>query len=309
MVPRELQVLADRLIISDDIVDGRHGDIPIRRYSPVSGTAARVPLVWAHGGGFVNGGLDQLESHAVAIAIASAGRSVVAVDYRLVPMWNVLRPVRAGALPGVRYPLPLEDVIDAIELVRAESYSDRVALGGASAGACLAAAAALRITAEGRKGPDSLLLAYGTFHVVLPPIDAALRSRTSGRHALTQFRPGIVASMNRNYAGTAEAMADRFAFPGGHDVQDLPHTTMVDADRDTLRASGSLFARELIKAGIPVDYSVIPDAPHGFLDKPARSAFRLAIAKLVGALEDADAPGGESSSEEDGPASTTPTRG
>lgn len=291
LISRELSSLAGRLVIADDVADGRYGQVPLRRYSPAADEDARVPLVWVHGGGFVNGGLDQLESHAVAIAVAAAGRKVVAVDYRRVPMWNVLRPARPGVLPGVRYPLPLEDVIDAFELVRAETVLGRVALGGASAGACLSAAAALRLASENRPGPDSLLLAYGIFHAVLPPIDDALRSRTTGRHALAQFRPGTVTAMNRNYAGSAEAMSDRYAFPGGHDVRGLPRTTMVDADRDTLRASGSLFARELREAGVQVDYSVVPDAPHGFLDKPARPAFGVAVARLVAALEDADGPG------------------
>ena len=130
-------------------------------------------------------------------------------------------------------------------------------------------------------GPDRLLLAYGTFHAALPPVPEELRARIRGRHGLVQFRPDTVEKMNRNYAGSVEAMADPFAFPGGHDLTGMPPTLVLDADRDSLRASGEAFARELAAAGGNVSHEVVPETSHGFLDRPGSAAFADGIRRAA----------------------------
>jgi acetyl esterase/lipase len=157
--------------------------------------------------------------------------------------------------------------------------------GGASAGACLVAAAALRLARESAAGPDGLVLAYGTFHASLPEISPSLASRVSGRHGLVQFRHGTVERMNRNYAGSAEAMGNPFAFPGGHDLTGLPPTLILDADRDTLRASGDQFARELVDAGVVVTSEIVDESTHGFFDRPAKPDFAVGIQLIVDWLD------------------------
>jgi len=69
-------------------VTGRH-PVPIRWYHPAvegSETTGVPTLLWAHGGGFFSGGLDQPEAHDVARALAQRGLPVVTVDYRLAPV-------------------------------------------------------------------------------------------------------------------------------------------------------------------------------------------------------------------------------
>ncbi|HWU07156.1 MAG TPA: alpha/beta hydrolase fold domain-containing protein [Streptomyces sp.] len=274
---RVMAALLDGIDHADDSVPGRHGGIPVRRYRP-DGLPVGT-LVWLHGGAFSHGGLDQLESHAVGAALVRQGIEVVAVDYRRVPRWNPWRDPGPGRLPGVRFPVPLDDVVDAFGAVSRERGP--VLLGGASAGACLAAAAALRMHAEEDAPPAGLVLAYGTFHAELPPIPEEMRGRVRGRHGLVQFRPDTVRRMNHNYAGSAEAMALPFAFPGGHRLPPLPPSLMVDADRDTLRASGEAFAGELSASGTVVTHHVVREAPHGFLDRPHRPHFATGTA-LIG---------------------------
>lgn len=92
-------------------------------------------LVWAHGGGFAFGDIDMPEADFVARTLAAAGTVVVSVDYRL-------------ATDGIHFPVPLDDVVAAWEWAskrRGELGIDRLAIGGASAGGNLAAAAALRL--------------------------------------------------------------------------------------------------------------------------------------------------------------------
>ena len=265
---------------SDTVAPGPHGDVPVRVYGPAGPDATGPQLVWVHGGAFSGGGLDQLESHAVATALAEVGLTVVTVDYRRVPAWNPLRRPAPGVLPGIRFPVPLDDVEAAFRWA-AEQAATTPALGGASAGACLSAAAALRLANQGLRGPSRLALAYGTFHARLPRADAELRSRLRGRYSLGQFTPQVVECMNRNYAGAPSAMADPYAFPGGHDLRPLPPTLILDADRDALAASGGRFARELAAQGVRYRRTVVPETRHGFLDKPGRPAFELGITALA----------------------------
>ncbi len=264
----------------DTVAPGPHGDVPVRVYVPGAPVDWTPQLVWVHGGAFSHGGLDQPESHAVATALVEHGITVVAVGYRLVPRWNPLRRPAPGVLPGVRFPVPLDDV-DAAFRWAAERGGGRVALGGASAGACLSAAVALRRADRGLPGPTRLALAYGTFHAQLPRASAALRSRLRGRHGLGQFTPAVVERMNRSYAGAPSAMADPYAFPGGHDVRALPATLLLDADRDALAASGERFGRELSAQGVSVRRTVLPGTRHGFLGRPGRPAFDRGVATLA----------------------------
>ncbi len=260
-----MAALESGLDIRNDVQPGRHGDIAIRRYRPRTGFDGRT-LVWVHGGAFSHGGLDQLESHAVAAAVAQRGVEVIAVDYHLVPAWRWFRDPPAGPLPGTRFPVPVHDVVDVFQAVRASRKE--VALGGASAGACLSAAAAHLLAEDGHDGPSELVLAYGSFHAELPPLPRDVRNRITGIYSLVQFRAATVRRFHWNYAGSREAMNLPAAFVGGHDLSRMPPAILIDADRDTLRSSGQAFAAELAAAGIggrsphrPRFHSRIPRSP------------------------------------------------
>ncbi|MGG7507062.1 alpha/beta hydrolase [Plantibacter sp. YIM 135249] len=291
---------------TDDSIAGPHGPVPIRRYTPPVGTpsASSAPIVWVHGGGFFAGGLDLLESDAVARALAADGFSVVTIAYRLVPPPGLVASGRrtrassatasagvarsaggARSTAAVRYPIPLDDVVAVVRQVQSE-HPGGVILGGASAGACLSAATVLRLAAMGDGQPvRGVFFAYGLFHAVFPAPPAGL-VRPTGRRRYTHA-PRLLNLMTRNYAGTPEAMSDPFAFPGGHPVGEFPRTLMLDADRDSIRASSDQFARELEAAGVELDYHLLPGTQHAFLNRPSDPAFATGvrlIADWAGAL-------------------------
>ncbi|MBT2502327.1 alpha/beta hydrolase fold domain-containing protein [Curtobacterium sp. ISL-83] len=165
----------DEVRTEDRSVDGRHGPLPVRLYR---GTGPeRASLVWVHGGAFSGGSLEQRESDAVARALARRGYVVLTVDYRLAPRWGFRGPVRLAPSAN-RYPVPVDDVVDAFRDF-AERQQDVPLLGGASAGACLAVSAAQSLRDSGAL-PKKLLLAYGTYHAALPPIPDEVRARTRG---------------------------------------------------------------------------------------------------------------------------------
>lgn len=150
---------ADGISVAETAIPGPHGPIPLRTYrpeGPITGAA-----LWAHGGGFLAGDLDMPEAHIVSIELARRSDAfVVSVDYRL-------------AQDGVRYPVPIDDVSAAWAWLCGQDEADGVpvALGGASAGAALAIAAALRARDSGPRAVDALLLAYPFAHFPNPALD------------------------------------------------------------------------------------------------------------------------------------------
>ncbi|MBT2532915.1 alpha/beta hydrolase fold domain-containing protein [Arthrobacter sp. ISL-48] len=259
-----------------DSVTGPHGLVPIRRYHPAveSPETTQVPtIVWAHGGGFFAGGLDQPEAHDVAWALAQRGLPVVTVDYRLAPLPGLPRVSRGEVRPRGRFPLPVEDILTAFRSVSGQSVGG-VVLGGASAGACLASAAALRAL-DIDLPPRGVVLAYGFFHSSHPRA-REIRRRVLDHRRLTHSR-WLLNTLNRNYAGSRVALTDRYAFPGGHDLHGFPPTLMINADSDAMRASGDQFATELLSAGADVEQHTLSGTRHAFLNRPRLDAFTTAI--------------------------------
>lgn len=273
MGPRQNERMSE---MRDDVVSGPHGPIPIRRYAPLAGagSVSAAPFVWVHGGAFVSGGLDQRETHEVAAALAHRGHPVVTVDYRLASRWGL--GVRLGERParGIRFPVPFDDVRAVVRQVQREARM--VIVGGASAGACLAAATTLALQDAAEPAPRGVFLAYGTFHARLPRMAPHRQPRARGRRRLTHV-PRLVDVMSRNYAGSRSALGDPRAFPGGHIVAPFPPTLMLDAEHDVMRASGDRFAEELSAVGTAVDYRVIPGTTHAFLHRPRDPGFAVGI--------------------------------
>lgn len=263
-------------------VDGPHGSIAVRRYAPPSTIAdtAKPTIVWVHGGAFMWGGLDQPESDAVAHDLAAAGFPVVTLAYRLArfPPFQpgfLQRPTPNGE-PRVMYPVPVDDVAAVITAV-ADEAPNGIIVGGASAGACLAAGALTRMvgTDTGR-AVRGAFYTYGLFHATPPPPTPELRSRLTGRRRYTHT-PRTLELVNLNYAGSRAAMRKPDAFPGGHNLAGFPPTLVVDADHDLMRASARQFARELAAADVPVHYRVMDDAHHAFLNRPHDPAYADAV--------------------------------
>jgi len=56
---------------------------------------------------------------------------------------------------------------------------------------------------------------------------------------------------------------------------------MLDADRDSMRASGAQFARELASAGIAVEYKALPETFHAFLNGPQEPGFEAGLRLII----------------------------
>ncbi|MBT2516812.1 alpha/beta hydrolase fold domain-containing protein [Streptomyces sp. ISL-90] len=262
-------------------------------------------LVWAHGGGFAGGDLDMPEADWVARSLAERGVTVVSVDYRL-----------AG--DGCRYPVPSDDVLAAWRWTLEHAGTlgldpDRLAIGGASAGANLAAGAVLRLLASGgrvaaeprieatlqRSGgfdtaaslptqpptvPAGVFLAYPTLLAVQPAPDAALRALLDANPAADRFKPASVRAMYETYLGGPVESAPLPAVPGlatPDDVRGFPPTLMINGESDELRVSGEVFAATIAAADVPIELHTEPGTEHGHLNRPDLAAASDSLDRVV----------------------------
>ncbi|MBF4585717.1 alpha/beta hydrolase [Curtobacterium sp. VKM Ac-2887] len=249
------------ITIRDRRIATARGTVDVRDYAPRSAQPVGRPLLWVHGGGFTSGGLNQRESDAPARHLARAGFTVRTIDYRLAPAANPWREPDLQPHHG-RYPAGLDDVV-AVAVSLSNEAGGGIHIGGASAGANLAAAAAIRLEASDPATVRSLFLAYGTFHAELPD-DDTVEADLRGRLAKWAFNPEMLRRMNLNYVGDPALLVPGGAFPGGTVERRMPPTFLLDASNDRLRRSGHAFASELRRTGTDVRELVLT-ARHGFL--------------------------------------------
>ena len=245
--------LPEGVVVSDTAIDGPHGPVPLRVYEPAEPTDRA--LLWVHGGGFGAGDLDMQESHVVSAELAGrSGARVVSVGYRL-------------ASASVRYPVPLDDVQTAWRHVRAETpEAHPVAIGGASAGAALALATALRERDAGAAQPDHVLLAYPFAHFPNPSVDDDVARELMTLPAAMRFPTSSIESMVRNYVGRISDLPVD-ALPGAAPLAGLPPVTVIVSEFDELRGSAELLLRQLAEAGVAATGYLAAGMSHGHLNR------------------------------------------
>jgi acetyl esterase len=263
-------------VASEEVsAEGPHGPVRLRIHRPDGEATGRPLLVWCHGGGFVGGDLDMPEADATSREVCvRAGAVVVSVDYRL-------------ALRGVHYPVPHDDVLAAYEWTVAHTKElgtvGTPVIGGASAGANLAAGVAVRLRDEQRP-PAGVLLLYPLVHAELPPPSQELARKLAGLPDAHAFRSPATRAVIENYLGARVEEADPYAMPGLADLRSYPPTLIINCEYDGLRASGEAFAAALQAAGAPVTQLLAPDVLHGHINSPWLPQAQQSYADMAGWL-------------------------
>ncbi|MGW1072094.1 alpha/beta hydrolase [Streptomyces sp. NPDC002537] len=230
------------LEVEDRTVPARP-DVPVRIYRP---HPAQGAVVWLHGGGFVMGDLDTEHPWATRIADGS-GAVVISVGYRLAPEHP--------------FPAALDDV-HAVLAWTAEHAAElgidpaRIAVGGHSAGAGLAAAAALR--ARDRQGPP--------IHFQLlnqPGLDDRQETWSARNFTDTPMMYRDKATqLWRLYLGPTPATP--YAAPArATDLSGLPPAYIATAEYCPNRDEDIHYALRLLQAGVPVELHQWPGTFHG----------------------------------------------
>jgi acetyl esterase len=216
-------------IFEDHSIAAPAEDVTVRFYLP-GDAPPRSILVWAHGGGFVGGSLDMPEAHWVGLALASHNIAVVSVDYHRV-------------LHGNTFPVPSDDLLAAYRWTSKQRESRGfgsvpVHVGGASAGANLAAGVVKRLSRAGEL-PASAVLVFATLHPRL--------SETAGPDGPSVMLTDLFERTMLHFAGAA-GVEDEIAFPANGAVPEgHPRTLFLDAETDLLKASSDAYAASLVE--------------------------------------------------------------
>jgi acetyl esterase len=252
-------------------IPGPAGTIAARRYVPHGAPAESAPLlVYLHGGGWVIGDLDTHDSPCRFLA-ANSGVQVLAIDYRLAPEHP--------------FPAAAEDAFAAYAWV-SKNAADlgwdpaRIAVGGDSAGANLAAVASLLARDAGLRLPSMQLLIYP---VILADEEPPSR-RTFGDGFLLS-RPDMDFFEDHYLPAGADRSDPRISILRADDLSGLPPAHLAIAGFDPLRDEGVAFAERLRDAGVPVSLRLHPGLVHTFANLTAICpSARQAMLEAVGAL-------------------------
>jgi acetyl esterase/lipase len=240
----------------------------VRIYRP-AGSGPLPVLLYFHGGGFVFGNLDSEHAQCVQLS-AGAHCIVVSVDYRLSPEHP--------------YPAPVDDAYAALEWLVAETQSlgidiARLAVGGTSAGGCIAAA--LTLASRDRMGPR-----IGFQFLCSPVLDDRLET-PSARHctAVPVFSRFQAERMWNFYLGDRKPTPVYAAPARAASFKGLPPAYILACGLDPLRDEAVEYATKLLAEEIAVELHVVPNAPHAFdLAKPTAARSVQVLAEMQGAL-------------------------
>ena len=239
-------------------------DVAVRIYRPHQAQGA---IVWLHGGGFVMGDLDTEHSAATWVADGS-GTVVISVGYR-----------RA---PEHRFPAALDDAYAVLTWTAGHAADlgidpERIAVGGHSAGAGLAAAVALR--ARDQHGPPI------RFQLLNQPELDDRQETWSARHFTDThwMNRDKIAATWRHYLGSGPASP--YAAPArAADLSGLPPAYIATAEVDPLRDEGIDYALRLLQAGVSVELHQWPGTFHGSHAILSAEVSQRQIAELTAAL-------------------------
>jgi acetyl esterase/lipase len=241
--------------------------VPLRVHR-ATGAEDVLPCVFSiHGGGYVIGSytMDDPQFEAWCPKLGVVG---VSVEYRLAP--------------ETPFPGPVDDCFAALEHLRDAAVelgvdAARLAVGGASAGAGLAAACALRARDEG--------LAPVHQHLIYPMIDDRQGTPSSRWDLLAVWSREMNAFAWQCYLGDLYGTDDVPAYAAPARAQDLAQLAPAYVHVGGL--DGFLhedvdYAARLLAAGVSVELHVLPLVPHGF-DQVAPDATVTAAANALSA--------------------------
>ena len=247
----ESRQFSDRVTRTNVLAPGLPGqpEVRLRVHRRTNASGAQACIFWIHGGGYLLGHPLQ-DDDRFDLWCQQQELVGVSIDYRLAPEHP--------------YPAALDDCYAGLAWVVRHGAAfgidgSKVGIGGASAGAGLAAGLALRVRDQGELRIDYQLLLY-------PMIDDT-RSTHSASWEVPIWNPESNAFGWGAYLG---ALADGNAIPAyaaatrAADLTGLPPTFLMVGSMDGFVDENLEFAKRLNHAGVAVDLHLYPGGPHGF---------------------------------------------
>jgi acetyl esterase/lipase len=243
--------LPDDVTVEDHHTTTADGhELLVRLYRPRRAGPRSAALYWMHGGGMILGNVSMDDALCASYA-TSVGIVVASVEYRLAPEFPDPTPID-DCYRGLAW------LFDAAEALGVDPA--RIAIGGASAGAGLAAGLALMVRDRGDVRPCFQLLRY-------PMIDD--RNETPSSHAITDLRvwnrsANLIAwsAYLDGRAGSSDVSV--YAAPSrATDLSGLPPAIVMVGDLDMFLDEDIAYAQALLRAGVPTELHVYPGSFHG----------------------------------------------
>ena len=238
----------------DHTVPGPGGPLRLRVFRPEA--PARAVMLHIHGGGWITG-RPEVNDRLNELVCRSDQVAVVSVDYRLAPEHP--------------YPAALDDCEAAALWLLAhagrELGSERLLIGGESAGGHLAAATLLRLRDRHHAAARFVgaNLVFGAYDLGRLPSQRGVGGRPDIlspeelEFFLDLFTPGL----------DAEARRDPAISPLYADLAALPPALFTVGTTDHLLDDTLLLAARWSVAGNPTELLVYPGAPHGCIGLPS----------------------------------------
>lgn len=224
------------------------GSVPGRLYRPSDGDGLGL-LVYFHGGGWVICDLDTHDDLARRLAVES-GCAVLSIDYRLAPE----HPFPAG----------LDDALTAMRWAHAHAHTlgcdpDRLAIGGDSAGANLAAVVSQR---------GSVPLRFQL--LIYPTTDAHGDTASHEEYSEGPFltAAGMGWFLDHYLSGGEGDPDDPRVSPllaSDTALANSPPTLVITAEYDPLRDEGEAYAARLRDVGVPASATRYDGMFHAFV--------------------------------------------
>ena len=228
------------------------------RFSPkqkASGT-----IVYFHGGGFVSGSVALERRPAAANAIAS-NCDTYSVEYRLAPVHP--------------FPAALDDAIDAYKAVLERGADPATTvLFGASAGACLALSALLKIRDLGLPRPAGAVILW-------PYADFTFSGETIITNGDVDMLPvrDLAHVWGPAYVGGADP-SDPLVSPALADLTALPPLLIIAGGAESLLSCAERIAANARRASVTTQFTVYPEKVHGWMVLPKLPATIRAIEEI-----------------------------
>lgn len=241
-----------KVMIEEKLIDGpcRRSKLRVRIYSPSKRSTNDLPaLLWIHGGGFISGSPTDDDSICQLI-VQECKCVVVSVDYRLAPQ----HPFPAG----------FDDCYMALQWLASAGAAElgicteRVAVGGCSAGGCIAAGVALK--ARDENGPK---IVYQM--LLIPALDDRHGSPSSSEITDSRVWNGCCSKIAwAVYLKDFPADVPICAAPArAKDLSGLAAAFISVEECDLLRDEGIQYAQRLMQAQVQTELHVYPGAFHG----------------------------------------------
>ena len=219
--------------------------------------------IYLHGGGWAFG--SPVSFRKLGMQFAEAGYLTIILDYRLAPEHP--------------FPAALEDTVFAIGWAadnarRWNGDGRRIAIGGDSAGANMAASAITSSASELRALVRAALLFYGVYDLTA----TAQRNRSN---------PGLQLQLSTYVSGIESLLDDPRASPLKAVAPGLlPPCFIIGAGNDSWCLADSLaLAQALTAAASPYELHVMEGLPHGFMQMSALEGCRAAMRLMWDFLE------------------------